>query len=54
MTAPRCSSKNQTWEKEYAPRVTRRHLGVTVSIYCIWLGFLAALAASRWWLGPLQ
>jgi hypothetical protein len=41
------------WEKQYAPRITRGKVFFAVGVYCIWLGFLATLAAIRWF-GSLQ
>ena len=48
MAAPSQTPQDYSWEKQYAPRVTRRTLAVAVGIYCAWVAFLAVLALSRW------
>ncbi len=47
------NSEDNDWEREYAPRVTRRQLACGVVVFGLWLAFLAYFAASRW-LGSLQ
>ncbi|MBN2562820.1 MAG: hypothetical protein JXQ75_18000 [Phycisphaerae bacterium] len=53
MAVSRQVPKDGGWEKKYAPRVTRRHVAVAVTVYALWLAFLAIIAANRW-LGSLQ
>jgi len=40
--------KDYEWEKEFAPRVTRRHLTLVVTVYCAWIALLAVLAMNCW------
>lgn len=54
MAAKAQPAKKDNWQKEYAPRVTRRHLALLAAVYGLWVAFLATLAVSRWWLGSLQ
>jgi len=44
---------DMAWEKELAPKVSRRRLGVAAAVYVVWLAFLAFLSAERWF-GSLQ
>ena len=41
------------WEKELAPRVTRRRLVFALIVFGVWIAFLAVLSAERWF-GALQ
>jgi len=43
----------EDWEKKYAPKVRRIHIMLISTVYVLWLGFLAVMAAQRW-LGALQ
>ena len=52
-SAAAAASRNHDWEREFAPKVTRRRLLVGIVIYAAWLAFLAVLAGERW-LGSLQ
>jgi hypothetical protein len=53
MSPPAPSTTELAWEKELAPKITRRKLTFAVGVYCLWLAFLATLAAIRWF-GSLQ
>jgi hypothetical protein len=44
---------DRTWEKELAPRVTRSKVVFVTVLYALWIAFLAAVAANRWF-GSLQ
>ncbi len=44
---------DRAWEKELAPRVTRGKVVFVAIIYGLWIAFLAAIAAHRWF-GSLQ
>lgn len=53
MSASTAHRSDCAWEKEQAPRISRRRLTVAAAIYCLWLIFLAVLSAIRWF-GALQ
>jgi hypothetical protein len=44
---------DRAWEKELAPRVTRGKVVFVAVLYALWIAFLAAVAANRWF-GSLQ
>ncbi|MBK8271099.1 MAG: hypothetical protein IPK83_23410 [Planctomycetes bacterium] len=39
---------DRAWEKEFAPKVTRKRVIMVAVIYTVWLLFLAGLSAERW------
>jgi hypothetical protein len=45
--------EDTSWEKQHAPHVTRRQVIFAAAIFCLWIAFLAILAAGRWF-GSLQ
>ena len=53
MSAQPIPAGDYGWEKEHAPRITRKKVLLAVGVYCVWLAFLATLAAIRWF-GSLQ
>jgi hypothetical protein len=53
MSAQTSPAGDYGWEKQLAPRITRGKLAFAVGVYCLWLAFLATLAAIRWF-GSLQ
>ncbi|HWL92772.1 MAG TPA: hypothetical protein VNT79_04490 [Phycisphaerae bacterium] len=36
------------WDKQYAPKISRKQVILVSAIYGIWLLFLAALSIERW------
>lgn len=50
MTDHRDTLDPQAWEKEFAPKITGRRFTLSVVIYLIWIGFLAVIAAHRWFI----
>jgi hypothetical protein len=53
MTTLRQLARDRNWEKQFAPKITRRQVVTAVVVYAVWLGFLAFLAIDRWF-GSLQ
>jgi len=45
---------DHAWEKEYAPKVGRGRVILTLVVYGIFLLGLAAIATQRWFFGALQ
>lgn len=39
---------DHAWEKEFAPKITKRHLWTVIVIYMVWLLMLAGLSYERW------
>jgi len=52
-TAPTIDD-DHAWEKEYAPKIGRGRVILTLVVYAIFLLGLAAIAAQRWFFGALQ
>lgn len=53
MTQKTAKANDHAWEKEHAPKVGRQRLIVAACVYLIWVGFLVAVGANRWF-GALQ
>lgn len=53
MSRTDATSDNYAWEKELAPKISRRYLLLVIALYCVWIGFLAVVAIHRWF-GSLQ
>jgi len=51
--AARSAPTNHDWEKELAPKITRKSVIFATGVFFVWIGFLAFLAATRWF-GSLQ
>lgn len=51
--SPEVVADTHAWEKEFAPRITLRHLVPAVVLYVSWMIFLAWVAVDRW-TGALQ
>lgn len=51
--SPDAVASTHAWEKEFAPRITLRHLVPAVALYAAWMAFLAWIAIDRW-TGALQ
>ncbi len=51
--ASKAKKDDHAWEREFAPRVTRGRLITTLVVFGLWLVFLAAVSAHRWF-GELQ
>ncbi len=37
-----------SWEKKYAPKITRRQVIVALAVYGVWIAFLLIFALRRW------
>ncbi|HVP13069.1 MAG TPA: hypothetical protein VMV94_17980 [Phycisphaerae bacterium] len=53
MIAQTSPADDYAWEKQLAPRITRGKVIFAAGVYCLWLAFLATLAAIRWF-GSLE
>ena len=51
--AEQSAPPNHDWEKELAPKVTRKSVIIATGVFFVWIGFLAILAVMRWF-GSLQ
>ncbi|GJQ26374.1 MAG: hypothetical protein HBSAPP02_14060 [Phycisphaerae bacterium] len=51
--SPEAVADTHAWEKEFAPRITLRHLVPAFALYAAWMIFLAWIAVDRW-TGALQ
>ena len=47
--SPQHTTPDGSWEKEYAPKVTRGQVAVAAAVYGVWLVFLVVLALWRWY-----
>lgn len=45
---------DHAWEKQYAPKVGRGRVILSLSVYALFLLGLGAIAAQRWFFGSLQ
>ncbi len=45
---------DHAWEKQYAPKIGRGRVILTLAVYGIFLLGLAAIATQRWFFGALQ
>ncbi|MBX3394988.1 MAG: hypothetical protein KF841_06435 [Phycisphaerae bacterium] len=48
MTQPNQDAGDRAWEKEYAPKISKRRLITVASIYAAFVLLLAALSFERW------
>jgi hypothetical protein len=53
MAPPPEATEDRGWEKAFAPRISSKHLVLAAIVNGLWIAFLAALAAGRWF-GSLQ
>ncbi len=51
--SPDAVANTHAWEKQFAPRISARHLILSVALYAAWMAFLAWIAIDRW-TGALQ
>ena len=48
------NADDHAWEKEFAPKIGRGRVILSVVVYTIFLLGLGAIAAQRWFFGGLQ
>ncbi|MCG8404075.1 MAG: hypothetical protein MI923_02635 [Phycisphaerales bacterium] len=48
MSKAKQAPDDHRWEKEYAPKVSRGRVVLSLLVYLGFVGFLAYLAAQRW------